>query len=195
MAVLAIRRLGVDFKQEGELLPHLQRSANSVPAGEATLPPTCPQRRRLVLRGDSTACDNHVMSARANDEKGETGHRWTTSARRCSRLRPQLAGLHPNVTGVPRAWCWTWESESTDRTTSVAVCGDVLARLAALRCLLAQATRARAHTHTGSSAIATSIFRFMCSSLTTAGATGTRQCPSILDKAWCRDTKPFTLAS
>jgi hypothetical protein len=57
-------------------------------------------------------------------------------------------GLHPNVTGVPRAWCWTWESESTDRTTSVAVCGDVLARLAALRCLLAQATRARAHTHT-----------------------------------------------
>jgi hypothetical protein len=165
--------LGLDL-EEGELVPHhLQRSANSEFAGEATLPLTNPPRRRLVLRGDSTACDNHVRSARANDETGETGHERTASARRFSRLRP----LCPNVPGAPRAWCWAWESGSTDRTTSLAVCGDVLARLATLGCLLAQATRAHAHTD---SVVATSIFRFVCSlpscpALTTAGPMGTSQ--------------------
>lgn len=34
------------------------------------------QRRRLVQRGDSRECDDHVMSARANDEKDETSQ-WS----------------------------------------------------------------------------------------------------------------------
>ena len=115
-------------------------------------------------RATIMSCQQEQMTRRA---KQATGGQRAPGVALVSALNS--LGLHPNVPGVPRAWCWTWESESTDRT-SVAVCGDVLARLAALRCLLAQATRAR--THTGSSAIATSIFRFVCSSLATAGGHG-----------------------
>jgi hypothetical protein len=82
------------------------------------------------------------MSARANERQALLSSPPST----------QLAGLHPlgipltKRPGCATGLCWTWESGSTDRTTSVAVCGDVLARLATSRCLLTQATRARTHT-------------------------------------------------